>query len=167
MQYDSVKTIINRLNAAGVRYLVVGGLAVAAHGYLRFTADLDLMIGFDTANVGAAIDVFRSLSYQPRAPVPIEDFAVQARRELWARTKNMIVFSLFSHRYPGTEIDLFIEEPLDFETADRNAIRMPITEGVIAPICSLSDLIKLKKIAGRPQDLLDIEKLRLIHGETQ
>lgn len=43
MEKNSVEAIVGALNEAGVRYLIVGGMAVVAHGYLRFTADLDLM----------------------------------------------------------------------------------------------------------------------------
>ena len=41
MKLESVSAIVEALNAAKVRYLVAGGLAVVAHGYLRFTNDLD------------------------------------------------------------------------------------------------------------------------------
>jgi hypothetical protein len=44
MERRSVETIMEALNHAGVRYLVVGGLAVVAHGVVRFTADIDLVL---------------------------------------------------------------------------------------------------------------------------
>ncbi len=51
MHYESITTLIKNLNDAAVEYLVVGGLAVVAHGYVRFTADVDLLLGLDHANV--------------------------------------------------------------------------------------------------------------------
>ncbi len=47
MTSSSVQAIIQALNEAGVRYLVVGGLAVVAHGHVRFTADVDLVLDDD------------------------------------------------------------------------------------------------------------------------
>jgi hypothetical protein len=42
-----IERLITGLSNAGVRYLIVGGVAVVLHGYLRATADLDLIIGLD------------------------------------------------------------------------------------------------------------------------
>lgn len=165
MHYESVTTIIRNLNAAAVEYLVVGGLAVVAHGYVRFTADVDLLIGLDSVNVKNAVRVLKAMGYKPRAPVAIEELADSAKRELWAREKDLTVFSLFSDSHPGTEIDIFVEDPLGIRQALQSAKYVEIAGGVSAPICSLSDLLKLKTIAGRPKDLLDIQKLRELHRE--
>lgn len=51
MQHASVVAIVEALNAAGVRYLIVGGLAVAAHGHVRFTADVDLVLDMSDGNL--------------------------------------------------------------------------------------------------------------------
>jgi predicted nucleotidyltransferase len=49
MKIDDVGTILRALNDANVRYLIVGGLAVVAHGYVRFTQDIDLARYFGAA----------------------------------------------------------------------------------------------------------------------
>jgi predicted nucleotidyltransferase len=165
VQYDSVTTIIRNLNEAGVRYLVVGGLAVVAYGYVRFTADVDLLLGLESVNAQNAMRVFKAMGYTPRAPVPIETFSDPAMRQLWIREKAMAVFSLYSPLHPGTEIDIFVEDTLGFDQAVKNAKSFEIARGVAALVCSLSDLIKLKAMAGRPQDLLDIQKLTALHRE--
>lgn len=46
MEVRSVEAIVRALNDASVQYLIVGGLAVNAHGYERFTKDVDLVIGW-------------------------------------------------------------------------------------------------------------------------
>jgi hypothetical protein len=74
MQKSSVEEIVRVLGQHRVRYLIVGGFAVAAHGYLRFTADVDLVVALDHENLASAIAAFGSLQYRPRAPVAIEDF---------------------------------------------------------------------------------------------
>lgn len=166
MRYDSVAAIIRNLNDAGVQYLVVGGLAVAAHGYVRFTADIDLLIGFGPGNAERAVATLKAMGYAPRAPVPIEEFADPAKRKAWVNEKGITVFSLFNANHPDTEIDMLVEDPLGFEQARAGAMMCELAEGVTAPMCSLADLIKLKELAGRPQDLLDIQKLSDLHRGT-
>jgi hypothetical protein len=51
MEVRSVETIVKALNDAAVEYIIVGGLAVNAHGYERFTHDIDLVIGLKPANI--------------------------------------------------------------------------------------------------------------------
>jgi uncharacterized protein (DUF1330 family) len=70
-----IERVLAALERAGVRYLVVGGVAVVLHGFLRTTADLDLVIQLDPANVRRALDALTDLGYQPRAPVPAESEA--------------------------------------------------------------------------------------------
>ena len=55
MELRSVELIARNLNGEDIRYLVVGGLAVNAHGYGRFTQDLDLVIGLEPRNVERAL----------------------------------------------------------------------------------------------------------------
>ena len=51
----AIERVLAALNAAEVRYLVVGGVAVVLHGYLRTTADLDLVVELETDNVLRAV----------------------------------------------------------------------------------------------------------------
>ena len=159
MERLSVEAIVRALDAAGVRYLVVGGLAVAAHGYVRFTADIDIVLDPAPAALRAAIEALRGLDYQPRAPVTIEEFADPAKRARWTREKGLTVFSLFSDRHPATEIDLFVEPPFDFESAYARAARFELAPGLQATFVGLADLLDMKRTAGRPQDQQDLEAL--------
>src|SRR6185295_18654294 len=80
------------------------------------------------------------------------------KRTQWVRDKNLTVFSLYSPQHALTEIDLFVEPPLDFETAYRDAVRKEVAPGIAATFIGLQDLRRLTLRAGRPQDLLDLEK---------
>lgn len=164
MTSSSVQTIVQALNDAGVRYLVVGGLAVVAHGYLRFTADIDLVLDFDEANLRRAMEVFAGLGFRPRAPVPLRQFADTEIRQGWIRDKGLTVFSLFSDDHPLTEVDLFVADPLGFEDAYARRVTMAIAPDVEATFVGLGDLVRMKKVAGRPQDLTDIEQLEILIG---
>lgn len=160
MQKKSVEEIVQALNKASVRYLIAGGLAVVAHGYLRFTADVDIVLDLEVDNASRAMSALSALGYRPRAPVSIQAFADPETRSKWVREKNLTVFSLYSPDHPDTEIDLFVEAPLDFERAHRAAMRVAVGEDAFGIFLSYEDLIALKQTAGRPQDLADIDQLK-------
>ncbi|MBM3778760.1 MAG: hypothetical protein FJW23_11065 [Acidimicrobiia bacterium] len=159
MERHSVEAIVRALNGAGVRYLIADGLAVVAHGHLRFTADVDLILDLETGNVSRAITALQALGYRPRAPVPFEDLAKGGLRAEWARDRNMTVFSVYSPAHPATDVDIFVEAPVDFEAAYRAAARMDVSPGAVATFLGRDDLIRLKQQAGRPQDILDVDAL--------
>jgi predicted nucleotidyltransferase len=167
MEKQSVELIVGSLNDQGVKYLIAGGLAVVAHGYLRFTADVDIMLAMDSHNLSKGVAALKGLNYQPHAPVPFEQFIDADRRAQWIDQKGMVVFSLFSPDHPATEIDLFVDLPIAFDEAYARAMRMEVGPGVIATFCSIEDLIDLKTKSGRPQDLEDAAKLRRLKENKQ
>ena len=71
MKLKTIESIFQSLNTEKVRYLVAGGLAVVAHGYLRFTADIDLILDMELNNLRKAMMVFGSFGFRPRAPVEL------------------------------------------------------------------------------------------------
>lgn len=158
MEPSDFDAIFVALETANVRYLVVGGVAVVLHGLPRFTADLDLVVALDAENTRAAVAALGALGYRPRAPVPAEQFADAATRESWIKDKGLTVFSLWSPSHPATEIDLFVEEPFPFDEAYARAVRADLGTAVVS-VVAISDLIALKRRAGRPKDLADVEAL--------
>jgi hypothetical protein len=153
--------LFSALNAAGVRYVVVGGLATVLHGYARLTADVDLIIDLAPEQARRVMEVLRSLGFTPRAPVDSFDFAVPERRRSWIEEKGMRVFSMLDTKHPMREVDLFVEHPLDFEQLLRDSVIMDLDETTVR-VASIPHLIQLKRLAGRPQDRLDIEALEEI-----
>lgn len=163
-----IEQALDALNRAGVRYLVVGGVAVVLHGYLRTTADLDLVVQLERDNVLRAMSALSALQFRPRAPVPAAAFAEHEARERWIREKGLAVFSLWSPAHPTLEIDLFVSEPFDFEAVYSRALRVAL-EMSEATVIALDDLIALKRRVGRPRDQEDIaalESLRDAQGQT-
>ena len=157
----AIEAVLAALNAAGVRYLVVGGVAVVLHGHLRTTADLDLVVQLTRVNALEAVRALTRIGYRPRAPVAAEDFADVAVRETWLTQKGLTVFSLWSERAPGLEVDLFVTEPFDFDEAYERAPRVSL-DSTTAPVVALEDLIQMKRSAGRPIDHADVEALLAI-----
>lgn len=87
MKVASVEAVARALDQAGVRYLVAGGLAVNAHGYLRLTFDIDLVIRLDPSNIIAAFSALESLGYRPAVPVTAAQFADAKLRSEWDRAE--------------------------------------------------------------------------------
>ncbi len=104
MKLQSVAAILKALNEAEVRALVVGGLAVNAHGYLRFTKDADLAIQLDPANIERAFRALATLGYQPRVPISAAQFSIPAMRESWIRDKGMKVLQFASDAHRETQL---------------------------------------------------------------
>ena len=153
--------IFQELNEQNVRYVVVGGLAVVLHGHLRTTADIDLVLALDQTNVLAAVKALKTLGYRPRPPVPFEDFADKKKRAEWIAEKGLTVFSTFSSKFPGIEVDLFVEEPFDFERVFSRVVRIKLEKTTVT-VASLDDLIEMKEKVGRPVDQSDVHVLKLI-----
>jgi hypothetical protein len=89
MKVDDVRTILSALNDANVRYLIVGGLAVVAHGYVRFTQDIDLVVQLERENVLRAMNALTSIGYRPLIPVEAAQLADETLRQQW-RDENCL-----------------------------------------------------------------------------
>lgn len=153
--------LFQALNDSGARYIVVGGFAVVLHGHARLTADLDLVIDLEQDAARRVVETLASRGLEPRAPVAARDFADPKIRKSWIDEKGMQVFSMFDPANPLLTVDLFVSHPLPFEEM---FARSEIFEahGVELRVASIPDLIALKKLSRRPEDLHDIEALEEI-----
>ena len=139
---------------SNVRYLIVGAVAINLHGIPRMTADLDLMVDLDEANLRRFVETILGLGYRPRVPVqPFELLDSSMRRE-WQDTKSMVVFTWIHPARPYEEIDHFLENPIEFQAAFDRKKTLKVSDFTI-PI----DLISLKRVAGHEQDHADIGAL--------
>jgi len=162
MKLASFEAIVQALNEGGVRYLVAGGLAVNAHGYLRFTKDVDLVIRLSREDILGAFKALAAIGYMPKVPITAEQFANEPLRESWIREKGMVVLNLWSDQHRETPVDIFVREPFDFAVEYARAWRSGEPGDPGAPFVGIPALIAMKQTGGRPQDLIDIEKLRQI-----
>jgi predicted nucleotidyltransferase len=159
MELRSVETVVKALNEAGVEYIIVGGVAVNAHGFVRMTRDLDLVLQLNRENIISGLNSLLKIGYKMAIPVSIEDFASADKRTQWINEKNMIVLKLWSDVHSRTPIDIFIYEPFDFVEEAARRLQMELSPNLFAPIVSLETLLSMKREADRPQDHLDIQEL--------
>jgi predicted nucleotidyltransferase len=154
--------VLQLLNESDVRYVVVGGIAVVLHGYPRLTADLDLIIDLDSAEARKAIDVLQSAGFVANIPIDLRQFADEEIRRTWIAEKNLKALSLHDNQIPATVLDILAESPIPFDDLYRRA-KVVSLDTVNLRIASIPDLIALKRTAGRPEDLRDIEELEKLH----
>lgn len=162
MKLASIEAIARALDGVGVRYLVVGGVAVALHGYSRATYDLDLVVQLAPANVIAAFRALSALGYRPLVPVTAEQFADAEVRQAWIDQKGMVVLNFASDRHRETNIDFFVTEPFDFDLEYESAYRQELAPGLVLRLARIDLLIEMKRKAGRRKDLVDIDELTRI-----
>ena len=153
--------LFRALNASGTRYVVVGGVAVVLRGYARLTADIDLILNLEESAAARVMHTLAKLGLLPRAPVDSGDFAVASIREGWLHDKGMQIFSLFHPDNPMLSVDLFTHHPIEFESLFDRSDACDVG-GVSVRVASIPDLIYLKRLADRPRDREDIEKLETI-----
>jgi len=143
------------LSDVGARYVLIGGIAIGFHGFVRTTFDLDILPDLESENLGKIITVLSDLNYVPRVPVKADELKDPQKRDFWYHEKNMKVFTFIQLNDSRLEVDLMIYHPIDFEDcfSRRKIIQL---QGRQVSLASAQDLLALKRIAGRPKDLRDI-----------
>ena len=132
------------LNKNRVRYLVIGGFAVAFHGYPRYTKDIDIWLWLNPKNAERVVDSLREFGFEALG-LDVNDFLESD--------------TIIQLGYPPNRIDLILTPPgVDFDTCYPTRIEEEI-DGVMLPFIDLDNLKKNKSAAGRAQDLADIENL--------
>lgn len=154
MIYEEVITALNR---KGVRYVVVGGIAVILHGLVKFTADLDLVIDGSPGNIDKLFGALKDLNYLPRVPVTAEDFKDPKKRKQWIEEKNMKAFSFFHRKDSLKMIDILISKMDYFRSIKKVRCRVGRLK---VPTASIPDLLAMKKEANRVKDQPDLQWLK-------
>lgn len=143
------KTLLKSLNEFKVRYVVIGGIAVVAHGFNRLTKDIDIFIEPTRGNAERTVLALSACGYD------LGDTSVEEILQKKILLRGYIL---------QTDIHPFVTG-LDFETAWKNRVPLHF-EGEETFFASLDDLIQMKKAAGRPQDLEDLRHLAEIKRQT-
>lgn len=153
--------IFGELNRAKVRYLVVGGVAVNLHGYRRFTGDIDILLLLEEKNLERMDIVMKKLNYHERLPVTIRSLSDHVQVKKWLKENNMTAYSFMPMKEDMMIIDILTEKSLKFENFEKRKILKKINK-INIPVVSVNDLIKMKKEAGRDDDLKDLKFLEYL-----
>lgn len=134
-------------------YALVGGYALALHGVVRATIDIDFVLRLNLHDFELAEKVLGSLGLQSRLPVRAQDI-IKMRTE-YIKNRNLIAWSFVDYKNPSRQVDILIV--LDYTKLNVEKISVAGRKIVVA---TLKELIKMKTASGRPQDLVDIQNLK-------
>jgi predicted nucleotidyltransferase len=138
------KEFVQLLNDKQVEYLVIGGYAVALHGYPRYTKDIDVWIGMSPSNAVKILEVLKQFGF---GTLDLQE------------TDFLIPNQVIQLGYPPNRIDLITTpDGVDFETCYSSRIEISI-DGVAVNFIDLDNLKKNKQASGRLQDLAYLENL--------
>lgn len=145
--------IVGALNAAGVRYVVVGGLAAGTHGVVRATRDLDLVPDHDAENLDRLSRALGELGCEHPVAERLtgEGLALPVSIKIETAAGEVHVLN----RMPGTP---------SFAELLRERLLVEIAPGTEAPVCSLAHLRQMKRASDRPRDAVDLAELDELHG---
>jgi len=148
--------VCGALRRSGVNYAIAGGVAVALHGAVRGTVDIDLVVALDVKNLRRIEEALGTLRLSSRLPIHAEDL-VNFRQE-YIEKRNLIAWSFVDSNDPRKLVDIIITENI----ADLDLVSVEV-DGRRLPVLSKQSLIEMKLRSGRPQDLADIEMLGLLN----
>lgn len=135
-----------------VEFLLIGGHAIAAHGFVRYTDDIDFLVRPTVDNakrLWSALVEFGA----PLENLTLDDFTMPTR---------VVQFGVVPHR-----IDFLMSlAGVDFEKAWSNR-QLAEIEGMSVPVLSKADLIRNKREVDRPQDRADVARLEGKHGSSK
>lgn len=156
-----IAELLHSLSEGQVQYVLVGGLAVQLHGFMRSTFDVDLVLAMDDENLARFIAVAKQLGLVPSIPVPIDALRDGRQIEQWHREKGMLAFALREPQIGGGVVDVLVRPEVSFEQLKRNAVVGALFTQQVW-IASIDDLLTMKRAANRPKDHLDIAALEKI-----
>ena len=146
--------VVADADAVGLPYVVIGGFSVIFHGYVRATKDSDLLVpdGAEANRlIGRFLERIEARRFLDEAPVDAAEVA--GEEHLRVNSRHGIIDVMRG----GTP-------PLDFDTVFGRADEIE-WRGHAIRVASLSSVVGFKRLAGRPQDKLDLTELEAIHGE--
>ncbi len=156
-----IAELLQSLSQHKVQYVLVGGLAVQLHGYMRSTFDIDLVLAMNDENLSRFIQVARHLELAPVIPESIDSLKDAGKIDLWHREKGMVAFALREPQVGGSVVDVLVRPEVPFEKLMENAVEGSLFSSKVW-IAGIDDLLKMKRIANRDKDRLDIAALEKI-----
>jgi hypothetical protein len=145
MLNQDFKEFIQLLNDNQVKYLVIGGYAVAVHGHPRYTKDIDIWIEISEENAQKLVIALTQFGFESLG-LTSDDFQTP--------------YQIIQLGYPPNRIDLITNpDGIDSQTCYDSKIEVTLND-VPVKFINLDNLKKNKLASGRLQDLADLEKLQ-------
>jgi len=144
--------VINALEKEKVKYAVAGGYALALHGIVRATIDVDLVVKLNLKDLKAVERAMVNLGLTSRIPAQAEEI-INFRKE-YIEKRNLLAWSFVDYKDPSKIVDILLITGLsEVQTVKVNVASKKI------PVVSLKDLKKMKTGTGRAKDAMDVESI--------
>lgn len=140
------------LEKAGVRYAVVGGYAVALHGAVRGTMDVDVAINWDLDSLRKTESALTGIGLVSRLPVSAGD--VFQFRDEYVTNRNLVAWNFYNPGDVSQQVDIIIT----YNLKGKKRQRIQTRSGALQ-ILKRAELIQMKRESGRPQDIEDVKAL--------
>jgi hypothetical protein len=147
-----IQKVCGSLDGAGVRYALVGGHAVALHGAIRGTLDVDIAIDWSRNSLKKTERALSSIGLKSRLPVSAEE--IYQFRDEYVRNRNLIAWNFFNPKNLIEQVDIIIT----YDLKGKKRQRLDTAAGPVH-VLNRKDLIDMKRQSGRPQDLEDVSAL--------
>ena len=144
--------IVDSFDAAKLKYALVGGYALALHGLVRATMDVDFVISLNQNDFEIAEKSLAAIGLQSRLPIRAQDI-IKMRQE-YIDNRNLIAWSFVDYKNPSRQVDILITKDLKELEVEKISVG-----GRKISVATLQELLKMKTEAGRPQDLIDVQNI--------
>lgn len=147
--------LVDAFEKNGVQYGIVGGTAVALHGAVRGTLDIDFVLPLIEEQFVLAESALRSIGLTSQLPITAK--LLFENRKAYAEEKNLIAWTFVNLAKPSEIVDLLISENLD----QMQTIEVKIQDQSVR-VVAVDDIIRMKNVSGRRQDLSDVKALEAL-----
>jgi predicted nucleotidyltransferase len=157
-----IRGILAALTEEGVEFLLIGGIAVGFHGFVRGTKDVDVVPAPDRENLVRLSRVLKGLDAQIDGAGDFEggELPDPLDPEALALGGNWVL----NTRLGRFDVMQWIGDDALWEKLSRTAVEAELGD-LKLKIVDYDGLVALKEQAGRPQDLIDLQRLREARGE--
>ncbi|MCB0351504.1 MAG: nucleotidyltransferase [Bdellovibrionales bacterium] len=145
--------VVDAFDKAKLKYVLIGGYALALHGVVRATIDVDFVLQLRMADYMLAEKTLKEIGLTSRLPISATD--VITMRKEYIKNRNLKAWSFVDNSAPSRQVDILITHDM----AKVSSQKMSVAGRRIA-VATLEALLKMKIQAGRPQDLIDVQSIR-------
>lgn len=135
-----------------IPYAVIGGHAVNLHGAIRGTIDIDFIINWTLTNLTNTEKALNEIGLISRLPITAKN--LYHSKEEYIRQKNLVAWNFYNPNNLSEQVDIIITHSLKKNKTVNKRIK-----GFDLKVLNIDDLIEMKKMSNRDQDIIDIEAL--------
>jgi hypothetical protein len=147
-----LERVCQALETNNVPYAVVGGHAVALHGAVRGTVDIDYVIRWSLKNLVSVEEALNSIGLQSRLPISADD--IYHYRDEYIKNRNLLAWTFYNPSDLSEQVDVLI----NYDLTGKKTQSFQLSNQQVR-VLNKKDLIKMKLASGRPQDLEDVAAL--------